>query len=97
MLQSDLPDISPANSDYTYVHGRLSVTSTVVTEKMSTITASHSVSLEPHQEAIKNDDEAYENTALSPNLLDKAVYAYVSDSNSSYRTCTDNKGTFLNE
>jgi len=97
MFQSDLPDISPAKSDVTSVYGGASVASTVVTEKTSTITGSYLVSPKLHKNAIKNDDEAYANIALSPNLLDKAVDTFVCDSNSSNATCTENEGTFSNE
>jgi len=76
MFQSNLPDISPAKSEFTSVYGGASAASTVVTQKTSVITASYLVSPNVIKETIErpmDSNEEYENYAMSPNLLDKAM------------------------
>ena len=85
MFQSDLPDISPAKSDFTSVHGGVSVASTVLTQKTA---ASDAIYLEVLKRAIFSNEEC-EITALSPNLLDKAMDTYTFN--------TKNEGALSND
>lgn len=77
IFRAELPDVSPAKSDETESVSK-SVASSVVTQKMSSVTKSAMKSLYADVNSIERANEEYTcnvnsyNTTLSPNLLDKA-------------------------
>ena len=99
-FQSILPDISPAKSEFTSVHGGASVASTGVTQQMSAITASYLVSPELIKETIgrpMDNDEECESNAMSTNLLDKAMCNSAPELNDPNTPGTDNTSTQSDE
>ena len=100
IYQSNLPDVSPAKSEFTSVHGGASVAPNVVTQQMGAITASYLVSPEPIKETIErpmDSDEECESNAMSPNLLDKATCNSAPERNDPNAPGTDNTSTLSDE